>query len=84
MRIDVDQWRRRLSAGLQDFSRFQETLLHSVGIGDLDRLADLIVVVDGGRVGEQEPKPNSWPPGVCTPSCTASRPGLTADQLVGL
>lgn len=39
-RLDTEAWRRHLSGGFQDFFRFQETLQHSVGIGDLDRLED--------------------------------------------
>ncbi|MBW3638534.1 MAG: ABC transporter ATP-binding protein/permease [Actinobacteria bacterium] len=37
-RLDVDEWRRRLSAGFQDYARFQFLLRESVGIGDLDRI----------------------------------------------
>ena len=43
-RLDVDAWRRRLSAGFQDFVRFQETLGLSVGFGHLERAGDLAAV----------------------------------------
>jgi ATP-binding cassette, subfamily B, bacterial len=39
-RIDVVAWRRRMSAGFQDFVRFQETLGLSVGLGELVRADD--------------------------------------------
>lgn len=39
-RLDVDQWRRRLSAGFQDFARFQFVLRESVGVGHLERIGD--------------------------------------------
>jgi ATP-binding cassette, subfamily B, bacterial len=39
-RMQVDAWRRRLSAGFQDFVRFQETLGLSVGFGQLERAGD--------------------------------------------
>ena len=35
--IDVDTWRHRLSAGFQDFSRFQLLVRQSVGVGDVSR-----------------------------------------------
>lgn len=38
--IDVDAWRRRLSAAFQDFARFEMTAQHAVGAGDLARLDD--------------------------------------------
>ncbi len=37
-RFDVDEYRRRLSAGFQDFVRFELVTRESVGIGDLPRL----------------------------------------------
>ena len=39
-RFDVDEWRRRMSAGFQDFVRFLETLAMSVGLGYLDHAED--------------------------------------------
>ncbi len=43
-RMDVDTWRRRLSAGFQDYARFQFRLRESVGVGDLTRMGDLPAV----------------------------------------
>lgn len=43
-RMEVDEWRTRVSAVYQDFARFQFLLRESVGIGDLDRIGDLPVV----------------------------------------
>ena len=51
-RLDVDGWRRRLSAGFQDFVRFQETLGLSVGLGDLERAADRAAVHAALRAGQ--------------------------------
>jgi ATP-binding cassette subfamily B protein len=44
--IDVGSWRRRVSAAFQDFSRFEFTVQHSVGVGRLDRLDDEPHVLD--------------------------------------
>jgi ATP-binding cassette, subfamily B, bacterial len=38
--IEVDAWRRRLSAAFQDFARFEFPAQHAVGVGDLPRLDD--------------------------------------------
>ena len=43
-RLDVDEWRTRLSAGFQDFARFQLLLRESVGVGHLLRIADVPAV----------------------------------------
>lgn len=51
-RFEVDDWRRRLSAGFQDFVRFQETLGLSVGLGELERAGDraaLQAALDAGQ-----------------------------------
>ncbi len=39
-RLDVDEWRCRLSAGFQDFVRFQLVLREAVGVGDLEQIGD--------------------------------------------
>ncbi len=39
--IDLLQWRERLTAGFQDFARYQFTAHDTVGIGDLPHRADL-------------------------------------------
>ncbi len=38
--IEVEAWRRRLSAAFQDFVRFEMPAQHAVGVGDLPRLDD--------------------------------------------
>ena len=35
--MDIEAWRRRLSAGFQDFGRFHVLARHSVGVGDVER-----------------------------------------------
>ncbi|HEX2046778.1 MAG TPA: ABC transporter ATP-binding protein [Acidimicrobiales bacterium] len=43
-RFDVHEWRSRLSAGFQDFARFQLVLRESVGVGHLERMGDTAAV----------------------------------------
>jgi ATP-binding cassette subfamily B protein len=38
--IAPDEWRRRLSAGFQDFARFEVLAREAVGVGDLPRIDD--------------------------------------------
>jgi ATP-binding cassette, subfamily B, bacterial len=38
--LDVEQWRARLSAGFQDFMRFEFVAGETVGVGDLTRVED--------------------------------------------
>ena len=38
-RIEVDEWRQRLSGGFQDFARLELLVRESVGVGDLPRIA---------------------------------------------
>jgi len=38
--IDVDEWRQRISAGFQDFARYELVARQTVGIGDLDHADD--------------------------------------------
>ncbi|GAB2838372.1 ABC transporter ATP-binding protein [Lentzea nigeriaca] len=38
--LDAEQWRERLAAAFQDFARFELTVRHAVGVGDLPRLDD--------------------------------------------
>ncbi|SFR04572.1 ATP-binding cassette, subfamily B [Lentzea waywayandensis] len=38
--LDVHDWRARLAAAFQDFARFEFTVQHAVGVGDLDHLDD--------------------------------------------
>lgn len=62
--VDVTAWRDRLSAGFQDFFRFQETLRLSVGVGDLHRRHDeqaVAAALDRGQAGDL---PASLPAGL--------------------
>lgn len=38
--LDADEWRGRISAGFQDFARFELTARHTVGVGQLRDLDD--------------------------------------------
>ncbi len=54
-RLDVEEWRRRLSAGFQDFVRFQLVLREAVGVGDLERIHDdaaLLAALDRSQSGD--------------------------------
>lgn len=59
--IDADQWRRRMSAGFQDFVKFEFLVRETVGIGDVDRLDDEVAVraaldqADAGPVVDKLP-----------------------------
>ena len=55
-RFDVAEWRRRLSAGFQDFARIELTLRESVGIGDIPSVDDPVAVGAAlSRVGAKLP-----------------------------
>ncbi len=54
-RMPPDTWRTRLSGAFQDFYRFEFTLRHTVGVGDLPRLDDRSAVtaaVDRAGAGD--------------------------------
>jgi ATP-binding cassette subfamily B protein len=54
-RIEVEQWRARLSAGFQDYVRFQLLLRESVGVGDIDRIDDpdaVLAALHAGQAGD--------------------------------
>jgi ATP-binding cassette subfamily B protein len=42
--VDVEEWRRRISAGFQDFARFELLARETVAVGDLPRLDDRAAV----------------------------------------
>ena len=63
-RMDVDAWRRRLSAGFQDFVRFQETLGLSVGLGQLERAGDLAAVRGALEAGQAAALATTLPGGL--------------------
>jgi len=51
-RIPAEPWRERLAGAFQDFVRFEFTVQHSVGLGDLSRLdAEPAVVAAVARAG---------------------------------
>jgi ATP-binding cassette subfamily B protein len=74
--LPPDKWRARLSAGLQDFVRFELLAAESVGIGDVPRVSDRVAVtdalvradtrdvVDTLRDGLETPLGSSMPSGV--------------------
>jgi ABC-type multidrug transport system fused ATPase/permease subunit len=43
-RVRVEEWRSRIAAGFQDFSRFELRVGETVGVGDLPRRNDVVVV----------------------------------------
>jgi ATP-binding cassette subfamily B protein len=43
-RIPVEGWRERISAGFQDFARFEFTAQHTVGLGDVEAVEDPVAV----------------------------------------
>jgi ATP-binding cassette subfamily B protein len=43
-RVDVDEWRARITAGFQDFARFELVARETVGVGDLPYLDDMDAV----------------------------------------
>ena len=69
--FEVAEWRRRLSAGFQDFARFELLLRQSVGIGNISSMHDPVRVPEAlGRVGADLPVAldqqlgQQWPGGV--------------------
>lgn len=53
--IPIEAWRSRISAGFQDFARFQLLARESIGVGDvarLDRDADVLAALDRAAAGE--------------------------------
>lgn len=45
IRFPLDDWRRRIAAGFQDFVRLELTAQHTVGVGDLPLLDDVAAVL---------------------------------------
>jgi len=65
-RFDVDGWRTRVSAGFQDFGRFQFLARQSVGIGDLPAAdSDARVLTALERAAARD-LPSSLPAGLAT------------------
>jgi ATP-binding cassette subfamily B protein len=54
-RMDAGRWRSRLAGAFQDFFRFELRLRHSVGVGDVARMADEAAVAAAiGRAGADD------------------------------
>ena len=66
-RLDVDEWRRRLSAGFQDFVRFQLLLREAVGVGDLERIHDEAAVLAALDRSESDDLVSRLPAGLEAP-----------------
>ncbi len=49
-RFDIEEWRRRLAGGFQDFARIEFLLRQSVGLGDLHGAAGSLVIDDSARL----------------------------------
>jgi ATP-binding cassette, subfamily B, bacterial len=49
-RFDVEEWRRRISGGFQDFARIEFLLRQSVGVGDLHGDVGGMAIDDSGRL----------------------------------
>jgi len=59
--IDIEAWRRRLSAGFQDFGRFHVLARHSVGVGDVSREASDAAVHDALERAVAADLPDQFP-----------------------
>ena len=65
-RFEPEEWRSRLSAGFQDFAKFHFLARESVGVGDLDRLADAASVQSALERAHAEDVLGSLPQGLET------------------
>lgn len=53
--LDMEQWRRRISASFQDYARFEFLVRETVGIGDLPALDDQVAVTAAlARAGAED------------------------------
>ncbi|GAA3436261.1 ABC transporter ATP-binding protein [Kutzneria kofuensis] len=64
--IDHGRWRERTAAAFQDFTRFELTLLESVGVGDLPRSTDEVAVAGALRRAEAGSLVQHWDDGLQT------------------
>lgn len=62
--LDIEDWRRRLSAGFQDFNRFEFLLRESVGVGAVDRVTDAEAVAGAMQRAGGSDLPSSVPGGL--------------------
>ena len=54
-RMPADEWRARCAGAFQDFFRFEFPAAHTIGVGDLPRLDDLVAVESAvGRAGADD------------------------------
>ncbi|WP_433697342.1 ABC transporter ATP-binding protein [Nocardiopsis sp. CA-288880] len=65
--LPVERWRARITAGFQDFSRFELTAGETVGVGDLPRLADADAVDGALRRAGAGAVVRDLPSGAATP-----------------
>jgi ATP-binding cassette subfamily B protein len=65
-RFDVDTWRARVSAGFQDFGRFQFVARESVGIGDLPAAGSEARVLEALERAAARDLPGDLPAGLGT------------------
>jgi ATP-binding cassette, subfamily B, bacterial len=64
--IDHVRWRERTATAFQDFTRFELTMLESVGVGDLPRGADEVAVSSALRRAEAGTLAQQWDDGLRT------------------
>jgi len=65
--LPVDEWRARITAGFQDFSRFELTAGKTVGVGDLPRVTDTKAIDDALRRAKATTVMQNLPSGADTP-----------------
>jgi ATP-binding cassette subfamily B protein len=66
-RFDHQQWRGRIAAGFQDFSRFELVARQTVGVGDLPRVDDVEAVSEALRQADAAQIVTALPDGLDTP-----------------
>ncbi|HVX43873.1 MAG TPA: ABC transporter ATP-binding protein [Mycobacteriales bacterium] len=74
--IDPAAWRARISAGFQDYARFEFIAADSIGVGDLSRCADRERIIDAVDDGQAQPVISGLPDGLDTQLGTAFEGGV--------
>jgi ATP-binding cassette subfamily B protein len=64
--IDPQAWRRRISAGFQDFARLEFLVAESVGVGDLELQTDRELITSAVSAGQADPVINNLTDGLDT------------------
>jgi ATP-binding cassette subfamily B protein len=64
--IDPQAWRRRISAGFQDFARLEFLASESVGVGDLELQTDRELITSAVSAGQADPVINNLTDGLDT------------------